>query len=188
MPRMQVHSVKRHRVPSAHRQQLLSAIVAVLQSPPTSTTGRDLQIRASLVAKAECLRSGLGRSNLRVAEHDAFGGNCELAMSQLPQSYPNWQSDSRRRHETTRARKNLQMIESQGGFWTSLDVFGRHEIFKWWSRGESNPRPQTFTGQFYMRSALIWFSLHRRAGTRCGRSQSPKSRFEPSDPIQSQPM
>jgi hypothetical protein len=26
---------------------------------------------------------------------------------------------------------------------------------KWWSRGESNPRPQAITGQFYMRSALI---------------------------------
>jgi hypothetical protein len=25
----------------------------------------------------------------------------------------------------------------------------------WWSRGESNPRPQAITGQFYMRSALI---------------------------------
>jgi hypothetical protein len=25
----------------------------------------------------------------------------------------------------------------------------------WWSRGESNPRPQAITGQFYMRSRLI---------------------------------
>jgi hypothetical protein len=31
----------------------------------------------------------------------------------------------------------------------------RHDIFKWWSRGELNPRPQAITGQFYMRSALI---------------------------------
>jgi hypothetical protein len=26
----------------------------------------------------------------------------------------------------------------------------------WWSRGESNPRPQVFAEQFYMRSCLIW--------------------------------
>ena len=25
----------------------------------------------------------------------------------------------------------------------------------WWSRGESNPRPQAITGQFYMLSCLI---------------------------------
>jgi hypothetical protein len=27
---------------------------------------------------------------------------------------------------------------------------------KWWSRGESNPRPQVFAEQIYMRSCLIW--------------------------------
>ncbi len=27
----------------------------------------------------------------------------------------------------------------------------------WWSRGESNPRPQAIIGQFYMLSWLIWF-------------------------------
>jgi amidase len=30
-----------------------------------------------------------------------------------------------------------------------------HATCKWWSRGESNPRPQAITGQFYMRSWLI---------------------------------
>src|SRR5574337_632903 len=28
----------------------------------------------------------------------------------------------------------------------------------WWSRGESNPRPQAISGQIYMRSWLIWIS------------------------------
>ncbi len=28
-------------------------------------------------------------------------------------------------------------------------------LMDWWSRGESNPRPQAITGQFYMRSWLI---------------------------------
>jgi hypothetical protein len=28
---------------------------------------------------------------------------------------------------------------------------------KWWSRRESNPRPQAFVGQIYMLSWLIWF-------------------------------
>ena len=27
----------------------------------------------------------------------------------------------------------------------------------WWSRGESNPRPQAILRRFYMRSSLIWF-------------------------------
>jgi len=58
-------------------------------------------------------------------------------------------------NEIIRARKNLHVIESQGGFWISRDVLGRLEIFNWWSRGESNPRPQAITGQFYMRSALV---------------------------------
>ena len=36
----------------------------------------------------------------------------------------------------------------------------------WWSRRESNPRPQAFAGQFYMRSRLIWISpLAPRSGT-----------------------
>jgi hypothetical protein len=33
--------------------------------------------------------------------------------------------------------------------------YGLPRTLKWWSRGESNPRPQAITGQFYMRSALI---------------------------------
>ena len=33
--------------------------------------------------------------------------------------------------------------------------------FKWWSRGELNPRPKAITGQFYMRSSLIWISHPR---------------------------
>ena len=37
----------------------------------------------------------------------------------------------------------------------SLFVCGPMRTFRWWSRGESNPRPQAITGQFYMRSALI---------------------------------
>jgi hypothetical protein len=37
----------------------------------------------------------------------------------------------------------------------SPDVRGRPEITEWWSRGESNPRPQAIAGQFYMRSCLI---------------------------------
>ena len=53
------------------------------------------------------------------------------------------------------ARKNHQVVDLLGGFRISRDVLGRHEIFKWWSRGESNPRPQAITGQFYMRSALL---------------------------------
>ncbi len=81
----------------------------------------------------------------------------------------------------------LRLLE-QAGPGNGVRVMLLTERFKWWSRRESNPRPQAITGQFYMRSALIRFSPHRRAGTRCGRSQSPKSRFEPSDPIQSQPM
>ena len=28
---------------------------------------------------------------------------------------------------------------------------------KWWSRGESNPRPQVRYSKFYMRILLIWF-------------------------------
>ena len=36
----------------------------------------------------------------------------------------------------------------------------------WWSRGESNPRPRAFAGQFYMRSRLIWISpFLPRSGT-----------------------
>ena len=36
----------------------------------------------------------------------------------------------------------------------------------WWSRGESNPRPQAFAGQFYMRSRLICISpFPPRSGT-----------------------
>ncbi len=50
-------------------------------------------------------------------------------------------------HATTRGnthdrpRKNPNSDEL--GFWY------------WWSRGESNPRPQAITGQFYMLSCLI---------------------------------
>jgi hypothetical protein len=33
----------------------------------------------------------------------------------------------------------------------------------WWSRRESNPRPQAITGQFYMRSWLICFLTLRVA-------------------------
>ena len=33
--------------------------------------------------------------------------------------------------------------------------FGPSRTLKWWSRGESNPRPQAITGQFYMLSCLI---------------------------------
>ena len=39
----------------------------------------------------------------------------------------------------------------------------------WWRRGESNPRPQAFFRQFYMRSQAIWFNrcpADRRAGQR----------------------
>ena len=35
------------------------------------------------------------------------------------------------------------------------DFYGPSRTLKWWSRGESNPRPQAFTGQFYMLSCLI---------------------------------
>jgi hypothetical protein len=38
--------------------------------------------------------------------------------------------------------------------WTCV---GRHETLQWWSRRESNPRPQAFVGQIYMLSWLIWF-------------------------------
>jgi hypothetical protein len=85
-------------------------------------------------------------------------------------------------------KKNLQAIDSQGGSSISLDVLGRHEILKWWSRGESNPRPQAITGQFYMRSALLCVSPRRRAGTRCGQDQSPRSHASSSDPAKRQPM
>jgi hypothetical protein len=33
-----------------------------------------------------------------------------------------------------------------------MDIVGRHETFKWWSWGESNPRPQAIAGQTYMLS------------------------------------
>ncbi len=36
-----------------------------------------------------------------------------------------------------------------------MDILRRHETCKWWTRGESNPRPQAITGQFYMLSWLI---------------------------------
>jgi len=31
------------------------------------------------------------------------------------------------------------------------------QALSWWSRGESNPRPQAIIGQIYMLSSLIWF-------------------------------
>jgi len=37
-------------------------------------------------------------------------------------------------------------------FLFSMNVPGRHETFSWWSRGESNPRPQAIAGQIYMLS------------------------------------
>ena len=47
--------------------------------------------------------------------------------------------------------KKAQGVDFLGLFvllWTLSDL-------KWWSRGESNPRPQAITGQFYMLSCLI---------------------------------
>ena len=42
------------------------------------------------------------------------------------------------------------------GFFVSSRVLGEHpRSFVWWSRGESNPRPQAILRQFYMRSSLI---------------------------------
>jgi hypothetical protein len=72
-----------------------------------------------------------------------------------PKSYPNDASDSSGQSWTPWAKKNRQVVDLLGGFEISTDILGCHETFKWWSRGESNPRPQAITGQFYMRSCLI---------------------------------
>jgi len=45
-------------------------------------------------------------------------------------------------------------------------------LWRWWSRRESNPRPQAITGQFYMLSWLIWFSRCDRAAARYLHRQS----------------
>jgi hypothetical protein len=86
------------------------------------------------------------------------------------------------------ARKNLQVVDLLGGFDISWDVLGRHEICKWWSRRESNPRPQAITGQFYMRSWLISFSLLESRSSTLLSEPVTESRPEPSDPVQHQPM
>ena len=58
----------------------------------------------------------------------------------------------------------------------------------WWSRRESNPRPQAFAGQFYMRSRLIWVSpLAPRSGT-LRKVPVTCSCRSPSDPMADQPM
>jgi len=36
------------------------------------------------------------------------------------------------------------------------DVEEHPRTFKWWSWGESNPRPKAFAGQIYTLSWLIW--------------------------------
>jgi len=46
---------------------------------------------------------------------------------------------------TCGAKENRRPTESTGG----------SKIANWWSRGESNPRPQAFVGQIYMLSWLI---------------------------------
>jgi hypothetical protein len=54
----------------------------------------------------------------------------------------------------------------------SLGVHGPRRTSMWWSRGESNPRPQAIPGQIYTLSSLIWISRRRRAGARYGQRQS----------------
>ena len=48
-------------------------------------------------------------------------------------------------------------MEKAPGHWFDLGLFVVLPFggFVWWSRGESNPRPQAITGQFYMLSCLI---------------------------------
>jgi hypothetical protein len=47
--------------------------------------------------------------------------------------------------------KKRQIVDRLGAWVTS----GPLQSLFWWSRRESNPRPQAITGQFYMRSWLI---------------------------------
>ena len=50
-----------------------------------------------------------------------------------------------------------QVLDVLGCLRTSMDVLGHPWIIKWWSWGESNPRPKAFAGQIYTLSWLIWF-------------------------------
>jgi len=51
-----------------------------------------------------------------------------------------------------RTRKKRQVLVGHG----ALVFSGPWWSLFWWSRRESNPRPQAIIGQFYMRSWLVW--------------------------------
>lgn len=53
-----------------------------------------------------------------------------------------------------KTRKSLMQLERKSPL---LRNDARQRAMYWWSRRESNPRPQIFHRQFYMLSRLIWF-------------------------------
>jgi hypothetical protein len=48
------------------------------------------------------------------------------------------------------------VVDSLGGSGTFMNIAGRHETFKWWSWGESNPRPtQCWRGHWRIRANSV---------------------------------
>jgi len=72
-------------------------------------------------------------------------------------------SNERRRqgYRTRTHKKKARLVDRIGLFAILWYREAPGESGKWWSRGELNPRPSAITGQFYMRSSLIWVSHHR---------------------------
>jgi hypothetical protein len=65
-------------------------------------------------------------------------------------------------HRGAGSRRKLLQFSGQRKRPKSLIYLGLSHVHEllwtlfWWSRGESNPRPQAIAGQFYMLSCLIW--------------------------------
>jgi hypothetical protein len=61
-------------------------------------------------------------------------------------------------HVRIRCESNANECQFQAVWEVTAKVsFIGGDRLRWWSRGESNPRPQAIVGQIYMLSWLIWF-------------------------------